>query len=251
MTAPTKVAIDADIIVYRCGFASKDDEPLEYCLHSVKTTLDRITEQFPNLEECRVLLTGKGNYRDKVAVTKPYKGNRDPNNKPRFYDEIREYLTDYQGAEVIEGMEADDAMGMYQWGHKDKSTCIATIDKDLNCIPGWHYNFVKEEMYYVTLAEANRCFWMQMLTGDTTDNIQGVPKCGPKTAAKILDTTDGSWTEMYARVLQEYERAYPDNPHEVFKEMGTLLWIMRERNKNFDGTPIWEEPDGEEESPEA
>ena len=86
-----------DILVYRCGFASKEGEPLEYCLHSVKTVVDAIKDRFPNAEDTKLYLTGSGNYRNTLATIKPYKGNRDPNNKPIYYAEIREYLLDQHG----------------------------------------------------------------------------------------------------------------------------------------------------------
>lgn len=231
---------DCDIVVYRVGFASKEHEPLSYTLQSVKTVLENVNSNFPKAEEFKLYLTGKGNYRDKVSTTRIYKGNRDPNNKPEYYDEIREYLLTYGKAEIVEGMEADDKLGIEQWKRKDRSSCIVTIDKDLDCIPGWHYNWVKQEMYYQTLAEANKSFWTQVLTGDTTDNIQGVPKVGKVKAAKIIASTDGTWEDMYTKVLQEYERYYGGEGLKVFHEMATLTWMQREENVNYDGSPIVE-----------
>jgi hypothetical protein len=250
--------IDADIIVYRVGFANKEHEPLSYTLQSAKTVLDSIYNTFPNAPEKKVYLTGKGNFRDEVATLQIYKGNRDPNNKPEYYDEIREYIRDFHNAHIIEGKEADDALGIEQWKNKDRSTCIVSIDKDLLCIPGWHFNWVKGEMHYQTLAEADKMFWTQMLTGDSTDHVVGcgerVPKVyktgakagqtrlvregvGPKEAAQIIASTDGSRTEMHVRVLQEYERRFGSTGAARFHENGTLLWIMREEGVNYDGKP--------------
>lgn len=226
------------MVVYRCGFAGDDDEPLEYKLQSVKTVIDNIMAQFPEATSRRAFLSGKNNYRDKLATIRIYKGNRDPHNKPVYYDEIREYLIGYQGAEVVDGMEADDALGIAQWAAKDKSTCIVTSDKDLNCIPGWHYNWVKGETYYQTLAEANKCFWSQVLTGDTTDNIQGIPKVGPKTAEKVLSKTNGSWVDMYAAVGEEYKKYYKDQAYAAFHENASLIWIQRDAGVNYDGKPF-------------
>ena len=41
------------------------------------------------------------------------------------------------------------AIGAVQEGHG-----IATLDKDLDGCPGWHYNWVKDDMYYVSEVEA-------------------------------------------------------------------------------------------------
>lgn len=239
--------VDIDSAVYRCGFASdssKDewgnpvDEPLENCLHSVKLQVQSILDVFEPSERTRIFLQGKGNYRDRIATIQPYKGNRDPSNRPRYYDEIRTYLMEYWGAELVNGMESDDACGIVQWSNKDRSTCLVSIDKDLDMIPGWHYNYVKKELYYVNLAEANKKFWLQVLTGDTTDNIRGIPKVGAKTAEKILaGITD--WTDMHVAVQKAYESKGLYWPE--FHENATLLWIQREPWVNYNGEEIGKE----------
>lgn len=235
--------IDVDSVVYRCGFASdssKDehgnpiDEPLENCLHSVKLNLQSILDVFEPTDKAKVFLQGSGNYRDRIATIQPYKGNRDPSKRPRYFDEIRTYLLDYWGAELVNKMETDDACGITQWKHRDKSTCIVTIDKDLDMIPGWHYNYVKKEMYWVDLATANKKFWTQVLTGDTTDNIRGIPKVGIKTAEKLLSNVE-SWVDMHGVVREAYARA---GITDEFHENATLLWIQREPWVNYNGEKI-------------
>lgn len=230
-------------MVYRCGYASDSNkdtegniiqEPLSYCLNSVKQSVAAIMDVFEPSEKARIFLQGGGNYRDRLASIQPYKGNRDPSKRPTWYAEIREYLLEFCGAELVTGMETDDACGIEQWKHKDRSTCIVSIDKDLLMIPGHHYNFAKQEFRYVTLAEANKNFWTQVLTGDTTDNIRGIPKVGIKTAEKLLANVD-SWMDM-AMVAK---KAYADKgiAHE-FHENATLLWIQREHMINYNGEHI-------------
>lgn len=237
----------ADIIVYRCGLADRtQEEPLEYTLHTVKNVLASILEQFEPSDRTRILLQGKGNYRDRVATIQPYKGNRDPSKRPVYFDEIRQYLSEYHGAELIHGMETDDAIGIEQWSNKDRSTCIVSIDKDLDCIPGYHYNWVKGEHYYVDLDTANRKFWTQVLTGDTTDNIQGIPKVGPKTAEKLL-AGKGDWASMGVAVKDAYRAKFGSQAELHFRETATLIWIQREHMINFDGSVIGSESnEGEE-----
>lgn len=243
--------IDADILVYRVGFAGSEDEPLSYKLQSCKTVLEAIYDTFPDAPERKLYLTGRGNYRDNVSTTRIYKGNRDPANKPLYYDELKQYMIDYHGAVIVEGKEADDEIGTQQWAHKDRSTCTVTIDKDiLYGIPGWSFNWVKNEFHYQTLAEANRFFWTQVLAGDTTDNIQGIPKVGIKKAEKILAVTDGTWVDMQDRVMRAYEAYYGADAPEVFREMATLVWIQREDNINYDGKPIVIKETSEEETSE-
>lgn len=246
--------VDADYIVYGCGFASdsskdadgnKVEEPLEYCLHSVKKVMAELLSNFEDIDNARILLQGSGNYRERIATILPYKGNRDPNKRPSKYHEIREYLIDTWNAELITGMETDDAVGIEQWSHKDRSTCIVSVDKDLDMIPGWHYNPRKKELYYIDLATANRKFWLQALTGDTTDNIQGIPKVGPKNAEKILAGSN-TWTDMELAVRQAYNNKFGKDGPRYFHENATLLWIQREYNINYDGSLIVKEESNEE-----
>jgi hypothetical protein len=237
----TLVLIDADPVVYRCGFAAektnwhviyedvegihervfrssdthsgndyfkdwlelhkgyvtvheKDKQiipdPVSYALRAVKVQIESIMEECTNKysEGCQSLmwLSGGKNYRDKIATVRPYKGNRDPLHKPYHYAAIREYLRDYHGAFITNGIEADDAISISARAHKGLDRIvIATIDKDLDQIPGYHYNYMQKVHYAVTRSEAEEFFVQQILSGDPTDNIVGCWKCGPAAARKI------------------------------------------------------------------
>lgn len=230
-TAKLNPIIDADVICYRVGFAVKDDEPVEYALATVKHVLENIMDRFPDATYRRVFLTGKGNFRDSIATLQTYKGNRDPNNRPKYYDEIRQYLVEHQGAEVIDGQEADDAQGIEQWRNKDKSTVIVGIDKDLYMIPGFHYNWVKDKIQYISLADANYNFFKQMLEGDRTDNIPGITGVGPKTAEKLLAPCNKDVIAMSKVVKEQYKKQYGDKAREAYREVANLLWIRREEGQ--------------------
>lgn len=211
--------------------------------------INKIIQQ-TKADEYEVFLTGEGNYRDKVATIKPYKGNRDSSHKPTHYAEITKYLLDKYGATVVHGREADDAMGCAQLEQYNKGfkllddTCIASIDKDMDLIPGWHYNWRKDKMYFVTEESANKNFYRQLLTGDRTDNIVGIPGIGPKRADNILNELidmgdfmiDPDEEELYWRVLEQYERAYK-KPFEALMENATLLWIQQEEGVVWE--PRW------------
>jgi len=224
--------IDMDILVYSCGFASDaeakrqglEHEPLNYCLQIVNQLIDRIVLE-TQADDYKGYLTGKNNYREELAVTLPYKGNRDTSHKPYWYKEIKKYLVSHHNAEIIDGMEADDKLGI-ECTKDNTNTVIATIDKDLRMIEGYHYNWRKgSHVDHVTEAEGTKFFYTQLLTGDMTDNIQGIRGIGPKKAEKILA---GCITEreLYCAVGNAYAVAY-DSPEEVMKEMADLLWIQK------------------------
>lgn len=88
-------------------------EPVENALHLVKKTINSILEE-TGATEYIVFLTGKDNFREKIATIAPYKGNRDPTHKPHWYQDIRTYLIRQYNANIIDGQEADDAISIAQ-----------------------------------------------------------------------------------------------------------------------------------------
>lgn len=231
--------VDADYIAYRIGFAIGDSEPIEFALSTVKNHLNHIHDKFSDRPEpAKLFFGGKNNFREKIATLNVYKGNRDPSKKPYYYDDIREYMINYHGAVVVDGMEAEDACGIEQFANKDKSTVIVGVDKDLLCIPGYHYNPVKDTLIYQNIGNANQHFWTQVLTGDPTDNIKGLDKVGPKTAEKILAPCNQQWIAMHDAVLNEYDKKFGTKGYTIMNETAKLVWILREEGKTYDGSSI-------------
>jgi 5'-3' exonuclease len=130
---------------------------------------------------------------------------------------------------------------MYQMSGKGQ-TVLCSTDKDLNMIPGKHFNFVTGELYTINEAQALRNFYGQLLSGDPTDNIEGIPGIGPAKADKLLN---GAETEAdYFRIVYEaYSTAFagegsdPRSLLDRILETGQLLWIWRKPND------IWQLPE--------
>jgi 5''-3'' exonuclease (including N-terminal domain of PolI) len=246
--------IDADVLLYRCGFAADaqvktdireqsggiSDEELQeilnetdylnFALGNVKTVMEDFMYRFGVKDDSyKAFLTGSGNFREQVATILPYKGNRDESHKPKYYGDIKRYLFDIWGAERVDGREADDALGCAQWADKSRGTCIVTIDKDLDMVPGYHYNWVKKEFYDQSLEEANRFIFYQMLTGDRTDNIPGIRGIGSKTVSKLLDGCDLDSCRTVVR--DKYKEQYEGEWERAYQEVGNLLWIQRIEGK--------------------
>lgn len=253
-----KLLIDGDILVYRCGFAcqksNKPIEPLAHALHLVKKAIADMKLKF-NTFNYKVYLTSddRSNFRFKRATILPYKGNRDvrtnPNasGKPRYYDQIRDYILTQYNSVLIKDIEADDALGIAQcslFANREWEPIICSIDKDLDMIPGRHYNFVKDEEYFVKdpgeleLSEDKKkirgggllWFYAQMLLGDKSDNIPKLKGHGPVKVYSILHeciTEEEMWEEVY----KAYEMAFEDKTKEelldYIYEVADLLWIWR------------------------
>ncbi len=215
--------IDSDILVYRIGFATNDDTEDGSIRTMAGFLEDLLLIDLPEVQTWELHLTGKGNFRDDYAVTLPYKGNRKGTEKPTHYKLLRDYLELSWRATVSHGIEADDMLAMRQTYLGDHSV-IVTLDKDLDQVPGWHYNFAKKNLYYLDQQEADFRFYKQFLTGDTVDNIQGVHGIGPKKAEKLLEGLTAA--EMWEVVVEHlgYDRAI---------ENGHLLYMLRHTDDKF------------------
>jgi len=222
-----KALVDADLLVYRFGFASEGD-PAEFALARLSEFLDNLYIEL-SVDEVWGYLTGKGNFRNEIAVTAPYKGTRIAE-KPYHFQLLREYMEKAWGFEVVDGMEADDALGIESYRNEPDETIIVSIDKDLNMIRGHHYNFLKNEKYYVTEEEGIRNFYLQILTGDKVDNIIGLQGIGPVKSKKLLADCNTE-LEMYETVLKEY-----NGDEARVLENARLLWILREEKQ------VWQPP---------
>ena len=217
-----KALIDGDILVYRIGFAS-EDEPESIALARCGEFIEDML-LFNNFDKYQGYLTGKKNFRTEVAITAPYKGNRKAA-KPKHYERLREYMQQAWGFVMIEDQEADDAIGIAAYEMEVGEYCICSIDKDLDMLRGDHYNFVKDNFYFVTEEEGIKNFYKQMLVGDRVDNIIGVKGIGPVKAERLLKECKTE-KEMYLTILE----AYKDDDKRVL-ENGQLLWIRREPNQ--------------------
>lgn len=212
-----------------------------------KNVAEYLATQGQEIGEFRLFLTGKDNFRDELATILKYKGNRDRSTRPFWYAEIREYLENRWGAEVVDGIEADDAVSILQWQGEAGSTIICTIDKDLENVPGHFYNYHKKEARYIGYQEAMLNFYRQCITGDSSDNIPGCYKLGKSYAKKVLPdyTNEGVMWRTVLKAYEENMEKYPDHhmPYTVegdyagaALENARLLWMQSERNE------LWEPP---------
>jgi len=219
--------IDADSLCYAVGFSSNDTEEA-IAIARLEETMTELCMEL-DCEDYKGFLTGKGNFRDVVAVTAPYKGQR-VTEKPVHLQALRCHLVTSWGFTVVQGIEADDAVGIAAYAVPEDETIMVHIDKDLNQFRGWHYNYRKKEKYYVSEFEGLVAFYTQILTGDRIDNIVGLKGIGPVKAKKVLEKCTNE-NELYQAVLKAYE-----GDQQRVLENGQLLWLQREPNQ------VWQAP---------
>ena len=127
-----------------------------------------------------------------------YKGNRDKMEKPAHYQAVRDYFINDWDAEVVEGIEADDEVSISAWEvfrNSPDEYCIATIDKDLDQIPGWHYDYKKPRFFTRLMRWMGNCSSSRKSSAETRPiNIKGCYRIGLAKAKKLVE----EWFESYA-----------------------------------------------------
>jgi 5'-3' exonuclease len=216
-----KVLIDADIVAWRAAAGQDDNDLFEVSSRAdfiLNTLLDEL-----EAKEYTLYLSGRDNFR--YSIFPEYKAHRYNKPRPKWEAAVKQYLVDQWQAETINGIEADDALGIEQSKAKKDSTIIATIDKDLLQIAGWHYNFVKKEKYYVSPEEADRYFWYQLLVGDHTDGIKGASGIGKIKAERII--ADTPLDKLYETVKDYF------SCEEEMDMNAQCVYIWRKENDNW------------------
>ena len=214
--------IDGDSLIYY----EMGKPTLEEALNSLDGRLIQIFEETQATKYAGFLTTGKC-FRYNVAKSKPYKGNRRRGDKPIIFPAIKEYLRQNWNFTSIPELEADDLVSIH---HTDPfgTTVICSPDKDvLYQNRGHHYNYGKAETIIVDEVDAVKFLWKQVLMGDSTDGIPGLPKVGPKTADLWL--TNIGREEMPEFVLNKYiEKFGYASGISKFAETFKLVYMLKD-----------------------
>ena len=212
----TTLLIDGDVFVFRCAYSAQEQVDWGNGLISswvdtfkaqrmLKRTLTTLKEKL-NAEDMIIALSSPISFRKTLAPT--YKENRLFREPLLAYKTLREFIKKSYASQELSGLEGDDVLGILATSPEQKDTIIISLDKDLQQIPGKHYNIDKPDqgITEVTSHQATLFFYTQVLTGDTTDGYAGCPGIGPKGAAKILDGVT-SHKEAWHRIVLAYEKA--------------------------------------------
>lgn len=194
------LAVDGDTLAYRTAAVCETHfEGAAYAI--IKSTLKDIVAE-TQITKLRIYLSGSNNFRYEIGKTKPYKGNRATMVKPRFLPAVREHLVNEYKALVVDGFEADDAIAT----DMVKNGAIhCGVDKDILQVPGSHYNYVKKEWIHVNEGDAILTLYRQILMGDASDNVPGLPRVGEKKAfdsIQCVETAEEDALRMYEQVVR-------------------------------------------------
>ena len=211
MTKNNVAIVDADSLLYY----EMGKDTLEEAMAGIDQRIEDIMDKTNSNKLVGFLTLGKC-FRYKYAKSKPYKYNRKGRSKPPIFYALREYVKQKYLFRAIKGLEADDcvAIAMDEWhktltfvedaGEESYAIIICSPDKDvLKQIPGIHFNYQKSEFHETTDDQARDFLWKQVLMGDSTDGIPGIPGLGIKTADAIIDNMP-SVLSHHQVVLSQY-----------------------------------------------
>jgi hypothetical protein len=188
-----------------------------------KGIYDGFAEQFGSFTYT-TYISGEHNFRDKIWLTKRYKGNRTAERPKHLRAVSDNLLSSYNG--VLATGEADDAIVQEHYKYApNHRTIIVSNDKDLDQAAGWHYDWVKKELYFVSQKDADIFLFSQIISGDATDNVPGLPGFGPAKSRGILEGVE-STKACWERVRQVF-RDEGFGP-EYLEEQSELIYIRRD-----------------------
>jgi len=196
--------VDADSCIYQASWQQKS---VKEALNNYRSLLDKNWTSPVWPDETVVYCGGKDNFRYKLCPQ--YKANRkDPPEDAKLFRPLMQAIIDEGLAIPAHGMEADDMVRIkaIECAKENIEHVIVHIDKDLDCIAGDHYNPKRAEFYRIDDDQADLHYWLQMLKGDPTDNLPGLPKIGPKKAEKMLAGVP--MNRRKKRVLAAYRAKY-------------------------------------------
>jgi len=207
--------VDGDILLYKV--ALQNEEAVNWgdglwtlhcyedkCKSEVDAYIANLKSSL-NAKNIRIALTSHDNFRKDVLPS--YKDNRKQKRKPLILPVLRQYLIDKYKAQVWDGLEADDVLGIMATTsdpYFEFDKIIVSIDKDMRQIP---CAVSDDGMTFknITNGEADYWFMMQTLMGDTVDGYTGLPSVGPKSADKILGGDPNKpLKELWHLVLKAY-----------------------------------------------
>jgi hypothetical protein len=279
--------VDGDGLAYYC--AGNDETGAGEARDRLVTKV-RNAASLVGAERIVVLLTKSGSHkghRYAIARVKPYQGQRSSAKRPANWGMLRDFMLSADFPFQIDATavaEADDLFGWYCYNQPD-NVVLLTQDKDMRMLPGLHLDWVTNRQHKVTYtlrqdrdnlrmfnisvdnSEFNekqygpRWFWLQMLHGDTADNIPGLPKyqdtggklkpVGEVTAGKLI----AGETDLPAIVATCYRSYYGERWLVEMLEQACLLWMRRNPEAWDDcinvGGPMARFNDGSEEFAKA
>jgi hypothetical protein len=256
----TELHVDGDYCAYY--FSGNDETPFGAARSNMVSQLKMVRRLAGAGGRSVIHLTAGGSDKGKryqIATVKPYQGQRDSSRRPKNWQAMRQWLeagdvSDFT-VKLWQNREADDgvaAAARYAWT-MGKLPAIFSRDKDFRMIPGRHVIWttlglveVRPDTWAITDEDGHvygqKWFWMQMLMGDTADNIPGLPKqptesggfkaCGVECANAWLANAKTP-EDAFQIVRSLYQKFYAQAWAPAFAEQAALLWLRTDNEASI------------------
>ncbi len=220
----TTIIIDADTIAVQVGSAvqvaikwSDDIYSMfadgEEAWVQVQELIETIQSEIASLlgldlEDCPIVLAFSDPSRTyfRHEILSSYKANRQKKTGPMLIGFLKKKMAEKYTTYCIENLEADDILGILATNECliEEDCVMVSVDKDLQTVPGKHYNPSKPEegIQHVDrfLSDVNHL--RQTLVGDSSDGYGGCPGVGPVGASKIKLHGDNAWYNVVSAYIK-------------------------------------------------
>jgi len=225
--------IDGDVLLYMSIWGSNTLEEGKVRFKEVFNDCQNATFS----DDYVMALGGPDNFRNDLYSEYKASASRvkSKSSKPDWFNDLKSWIVEeYEYAVLSDNCEADDLVRIWHLELESAGMpyCVVTVDKDLDCCFGNHYNPRTKQIYQVTKEYAMRFYWKQLLMGDSVDNIPGIKGIGPKKADRMLEGINGRLGLKQA-VCRAYHNAYGDDGFAHMLLNGKLLHMWRKIDDHF------------------
>jgi 5'-3' exonuclease len=227
------------------GYEFTTEEKTKYIQECWKNFKSHISSMLAMLfledDDYLMAVKASSNFRDDIYSE--YKAHRKTDNPNDTVDILRDLAVHHNMAIYAEGREADDYLRIWSIELKEQgiSPIICSIDKDLLCIPAQHFDLKKNILIEVDEWQALLNYYEQLLKGDATDNVPGLPNIGPKRASLLLSNCETE-EELQEAVCMAYQAAYGDEWKNYLLSNGKMIYIQKYEN-DFFSLETWKVPE--------
>lgn len=225
--------LDADSLIYICS-----------CKDTLPECIEEFDKRFKGILKATEVTSYLGfitlpqNFR--YTIADGYKANRSSSKAPKWLKALKEYTKEEYGFYGIQGLEADDLVGLAKthFNNLNIESVIGAIDKDvLKQIPGIHFNYQldKDTLDFkgwvtTTGKEALEFLFLQSITGDSVDGIKGLSGYGPvKTLAYLNSKECVDFEDYFSACIVKYSEVYKNYifGFKEFSKQFRLIYILR------------------------
>lgn len=225
------------------SYSTMSEEELNWRRRVARNALLKKLEQWSErffAVDMLIAVKGENNFRDIVFTDyKMQRRNKPVKESNPIVPELREMMLNRRLAIAADGREADDYLRI--WANEARRAgdpyIVISIDKDLDCIPGLHYNPDKNLKYIVSTEEAQRFEYQQVLSGDGTDFIPGVMGVGPKKAKQRVANAR-SLEELQEIAVMSHACIYKED-WEQFLRINFKLIHLQEHENDYVSISDW------------